>query len=233
MRSARESDDPTFDRWNSAARLGQFTLRLAHRTLMMMGGPTLGQETEDPSAFLFQTLIGLTNVQKHGDPAARTIQFTGIVSCNVLKSHHAAMKVVGAVGLSFENISDVVREITLHGFLDSCPHDGTDHDDVAAILGEHCKATDLSDPVVAKESLEIEVRNGHLESVGTVQIDGEIVENAKHGNGERIHTNDEPLGWDGTFKGQELNIDVFVWVAEIEFIDGEIIQLSGDVTLVR
>jgi len=48
-----------------------------------------------------------------------------------------------------------------------------------------------------------------------------------------IHTNDEPAGWDGTFKGQDLNIDVFVWVALIEFIDGEIIQLSGDVTLVR
>ncbi len=48
-----------------------------------------------------------------------------------------------------------------------------------------------------------------------------------------IKTNDEPAGWDGTFKGQELNIDVFVWVADIEFIDGEIIQLSGDVTLVR
>ncbi|MBC7778274.1 MAG: gliding motility-associated C-terminal domain-containing protein, partial [Phycisphaerae bacterium] len=48
-----------------------------------------------------------------------------------------------------------------------------------------------------------------------------------------IKTNDEPLGWDGTFKGQDLNIDVFVWVAEIEFVDGEIIQLSGDVTLVR
>ncbi|MFN0174621.1 MAG: gliding motility-associated C-terminal domain-containing protein [Saprospiraceae bacterium] len=48
-----------------------------------------------------------------------------------------------------------------------------------------------------------------------------------------IKTNDEPRGWDGTFKGQELNIDVFVWVAEIEFIDGEIIRMSGDVTLVR
>jgi len=48
-----------------------------------------------------------------------------------------------------------------------------------------------------------------------------------------IKTNDETRGWDGTFKGQELNIDVFVWVAQIEFIDGEIIQMSGDVTLVR
>ncbi|MFN0176022.1 MAG: LamG-like jellyroll fold domain-containing protein [Saprospiraceae bacterium] len=50
---------------------------------------------------------------------------------------------------------------------------------------------------------------------------------------QNIKTNDEPRGWDGTFKGQELNIDVFVWVAQIEFIDGQIIQMSGDVTLVR
>jgi gliding motility-associated-like protein len=48
-----------------------------------------------------------------------------------------------------------------------------------------------------------------------------------------IKTNDEPAGWNGTFKGQDMNIDVFVWVAEVEFIDGERIKLSGDVTLVR
>jgi len=48
-----------------------------------------------------------------------------------------------------------------------------------------------------------------------------------------IKTNEEPRGWNGTFKGQELNVDVFVWVALIEFIDGEIIQMKGDVTLVR
>lgn len=50
---------------------------------------------------------------------------------------------------------------------------------------------------------------------------------------DNIKTNDEPRGWDGTFKGQELNPDVFVWLAQIEFIDGEVLQMSGDVTLVR
>ncbi|MDO8365430.1 MAG: LamG-like jellyroll fold domain-containing protein [Saprospiraceae bacterium] len=48
-----------------------------------------------------------------------------------------------------------------------------------------------------------------------------------------IQTNEEPAGWDGTFKGQTLNNDVFVWVARLEFIDGEIISMKGDVTLVR
>ncbi len=48
-----------------------------------------------------------------------------------------------------------------------------------------------------------------------------------------IKTNEEPSGWDGTFKGQLMNIDVFVWTARLEFIDGQIINLSGDVTLVR
>ncbi len=48
-----------------------------------------------------------------------------------------------------------------------------------------------------------------------------------------ILTNDEPMGWDGTFKGKMMNINVFVWVADIEFVDGETLRLSGDVTLVR
>jgi gliding motility-associated-like protein len=48
-----------------------------------------------------------------------------------------------------------------------------------------------------------------------------------------IKTNDEPRGWDGTFRGQEMDPAVFVWVALVEFIDGEVIQMSGDVTLVR
>ena len=48
-----------------------------------------------------------------------------------------------------------------------------------------------------------------------------------------IPTNNDPLGWDGIFQGHPLNPGVFVWVAEVEFIDGEVILLKGDVTLVR
>lgn len=40
-------------------------------------------------------------------------------------------------------------------------------------------------------------------------------------------------GWDGTFQSQVMNPAVFVWYAEVEFIDGEVIVLKGDVALTR
>ncbi len=46
-------------------------------------------------------------------------------------------------------------------------------------------------------------------------------------------TNDPEHGWDGTFRGQESNPGVFVFFAEVEFIDGVRIPYTGDVTLVR
>ena len=45
--------------------------------------------------------------------------------------------------------------------------------------------------------------------------------------------NDPAFGWDGTFRGRQMNPAVFVWVAEIEFLDGEVESFKGDVTLVR
>ena len=52
---------------------------------------------------------------------------------------------------------------------------------------------------------------------------------------ERINfqPNDESLGWDGTFRGSPLMPAVFVWAAEVEFIDGEVEVIYGDVTIVR
>ncbi len=47
-----------------------------------------------------------------------------------------------------------------------------------------------------------------------------------------IQTNDEQRGWDGTYRGTLMNPAVFVWHAEVEFIDGERRFLSGDVTIV-
>ncbi|MEM7105091.1 MAG: gliding motility-associated C-terminal domain-containing protein [Bacteroidota bacterium] len=41
------------------------------------------------------------------------------------------------------------------------------------------------------------------------------------------------FGWNGTLKGKTLNPGVFVFYAEVEFIDGIIIPYKGDVTLVR
>ena len=45
--------------------------------------------------------------------------------------------------------------------------------------------------------------------------------------------NDPVHGWDGTHKGQDLNNGVYVYFAEVEFIDGEKIIFEGDVTIVR
>jgi len=45
--------------------------------------------------------------------------------------------------------------------------------------------------------------------------------------------NDLTQGWDGTDRGQPVNPGVFVWYAEVEFRDGQIRLLKGDVTVVR
>jgi len=45
--------------------------------------------------------------------------------------------------------------------------------------------------------------------------------------------NDPAFGWDGTHRGEVVNAAVFVWFAEVEFVDGEVVLFEGDVTLVR
>ncbi len=40
-------------------------------------------------------------------------------------------------------------------------------------------------------------------------------------------------GWDGTYGGQELTPSTYVYKAEVEFIDGEVIQVYGEVALMR
>ena len=43
----------------------------------------------------------------------------------------------------------------------------------------------------------------------------------------------ERMGWDGTFNGRNLNPGVFVYSAVVEYIDDQVINYSGDVTLLR
>ncbi|MBK6995155.1 MAG: gliding motility-associated C-terminal domain-containing protein [Lewinellaceae bacterium] len=50
---------------------------------------------------------------------------------------------------------------------------------------------------------------------------------------KNFQPNDETLGWDGTFRGSPLTPAVFVWAAEVEYIDGEVEVIYGDVTVVR
>lgn len=45
--------------------------------------------------------------------------------------------------------------------------------------------------------------------------------------------NDPQHGWDGVFEGSPMNPAVFVWRAELEFVDGETGVFTGDLTLVR
>lgn len=50
---------------------------------------------------------------------------------------------------------------------------------------------------------------------------------------ENFNPYDGAIGWDGTFKGEPMNPAVFVWVVEIEYIDGVVELYKGDVTIVR
>ncbi len=45
--------------------------------------------------------------------------------------------------------------------------------------------------------------------------------------------NDPTHGWDGTHRGQPMNSGVYVYYAEIEFNDGEVVIFKGDVSLMR
>ena len=48
-----------------------------------------------------------------------------------------------------------------------------------------------------------------------------------------IPLNDERMGWDGTFRGQPVNPGVYVYVAEVTFIDDVTLTYSGDVAILR
>lgn len=44
---------------------------------------------------------------------------------------------------------------------------------------------------------------------------------------------DSAFYWDGFFKGELMDNGVYVWVAEVEYLDREIVFMSGDVTLIK
>ncbi len=50
---------------------------------------------------------------------------------------------------------------------------------------------------------------------------------------ENTPINDSSQGWDGKFKGDELNPGSYVWVAEVGFIDGVVEKYSGTISLIR
>ncbi len=48
-----------------------------------------------------------------------------------------------------------------------------------------------------------------------------------------VLVNDQSFGWDGTFRGEEMNPGVFVWYCEVEYIDGFRDIFKGNTTLIR
>jgi len=52
-------------------------------------------------------------------------------------------------------------------------------------------------------------------------------------NKENIPQRWTNFGWDGTFRGQKMQTGVYVYMIEVEFIDGEVIRYSGDLSLFR
>ncbi len=50
---------------------------------------------------------------------------------------------------------------------------------------------------------------------------------------EKFAPNDPFFGWDGTHRGKDMNSAVYVWYAEVEFVDGEVVVFKGDVTIAR
>ena len=50
-------------------------------------------------------------------------------------------------------------------------------------------------------------------------------------DGQNIPLNEPTSGWDGRFKGDELSPGVYIWVAEIEYVDGISETLFGDIFL--
>ncbi len=45
--------------------------------------------------------------------------------------------------------------------------------------------------------------------------------------------NNKETGWDGSYRGEEMNPAVFVWYAEVEFVDGSRAPFKGHATLIR
>ncbi|MFK8058034.1 MAG: T9SS type B sorting domain-containing protein [Saprospiraceae bacterium] len=51
--------------------------------------------------------------------------------------------------------------------------------------------------------------------------------------GNDLTPNDVSQGWDGTMKGRPMDPAVFAWVAEVLYIDGEALVVSGDINLIK
>ena len=50
---------------------------------------------------------------------------------------------------------------------------------------------------------------------------------------DAFEVNDLSAGWDGYYKGEPMNTNVFAWIVEAQFSDGTIVLEKGHSTLIR
>ena len=50
---------------------------------------------------------------------------------------------------------------------------------------------------------------------------------------DHFYANDENEGWDGTFRGKQVQAGVFVWMAKVVLADGKVAVLEGSLTVIR
>jgi gliding motility-associated-like protein len=48
-----------------------------------------------------------------------------------------------------------------------------------------------------------------------------------------FETTDQSIGWDGTYKGQDAPIGVYVWVLDVDMFNNKKVKKTGDVTIIR
>ena len=51
--------------------------------------------------------------------------------------------------------------------------------------------------------------------------------------GNNLRPSNELEGWDGRVKGEDAEQGVYVWMAQIRFIDGVVLDYGGDISLIR
>jgi gliding motility-associated-like protein len=51
--------------------------------------------------------------------------------------------------------------------------------------------------------------------------------------GNDLLPNASNAGWNGFYRGKPANPGIYVWTAQVEYLDGEVVQFSGDVMLVH
>lgn len=74
-------------------------------------------------------------------------------------------------------------------------------------------------------------KQGHIRSIRRLSVFGrwgELVYDQSN-----FQPNNELMGWDGRHRGRMMNPGVFAWLAELELLDGRVLVLKGDLTLLR